>query len=344
MTSTWQAFLLERHAFFDGGTVRHFGDAASELLAARDDGIIAPLDHLGLIACKGNDAQSFLHGQLTNDVEHLEPEQSQYAGYCSAKGRLLANFLVWRQGDIYWLQLARTLLPAIQQRLTRFVLRAKVNLAQASESHAAIGLAGSGAAAALGELFGALPQQAHALVRHPSHGSLIALPGERFQLVANLDAAIRLWDRLAAVLRPIGASGWEWLEICNGLPWITPATQEQFAPQMANLDLLGAVSFQKGCYPGQEIVARTRYLGEIKRRMALAHVDAGTTPEPGDALYSAELEGQSSGMVVNAQPAPGGGCDLLAVIPTSSLRSGGVHLGSADGPRLQIRPLPYALA
>ncbi|MBE0625021.1 MAG: folate-binding protein YgfZ [Burkholderiales bacterium] len=343
MTSTWQDFLLARGARIEAGVLNHFGDAAAELRAARDGCIVAPLTHLGLLEFSGEDAQAFLHGQLSNDVKQLSPGRSEYAAYCSAKGRMLANFLLWQEGRHYQLQLARALLPAMQKRLGMFVLRAQVKLADASESRPLLGLAGKGAADVLREFFPALPQQAHQVVHDAAGATLIALPGERFELIAELETAKRLWDRLAARLTPVGTPCWEWLEIRGGIPLITPATQEQFVPQMANMELIGAVSFQKGCYPGQEIVARTQYLGQLKRRMLLAHVAGAAPPQPGDALYCDDPDAQASGTVVNAQAAPEGGYDLLAVVQTASIGQGALHVQSADGPVLRIQPLPYPL-
>ena len=341
MTSAWQDFLLEHGASIEAAAVSSFGDAAAELRAARDGGIVAPLTHLGLIACSGADAQAFLHGQFSNDVKQLTPEHSEYTAYCSAKGRMLANFLIWQEDRAYCLELARSLLPAVQKRLAMFVLRAKVKLVDASESRLILGLAGSAAVGALRELFPALPREAHQIVHDPANGTLIALSGARFQLVAELESAKRLWQRLAKALTPVGSACWQWLEIRNGIPLITPATQEQFVPQMANMELIGAVNFQKGCYPGQEIVARTQYLGQLKRRMVLAHLAGDVLPQPGDELYSSALDGQASGMVVNAQAAPDGGYDLLAVIQTASITEATLRFKSADGPALSIQPLPY---
>jgi len=341
MTSAWQDFLLERGARVETGAVGDFGDAAAELRAARDGGIVAPLGHLGLMACSGEDAQAFLHSQLSNDVKSLTPDSSAYAAYCSAKGRVLANVLLWREGEAYCLELARTLLPATQKRLTMFVLRSRVKLGDVSESRPVLGLAGRAAAEALTGLFPSLPQRPHQIVHDAAIGTLIALPGARFQLVAELESARQLWDRLAAVLTPVGAPCWQWLEIRNGIPLITPATQEQFVPQMANMELIGAVNFQKGCYPGQEIVARTQYLGQIKRRMVLAHLAGSVMPQPGDELFSSALDGQASGMVVNAQAAPDGGYDLLAVVQTAGISESKLRLKSANGPTLRIEALPY---
>ena len=343
MTSVWQDFLIECGARITADAVSDFGDAAAELRAARDASVVCPLMHLGLMACDGDDAQAFLHGQLSNDVKILAPECSEYAAYCTAKGRMLANFLLWRDDRTYFLQLARSLLPAIQKRLTMYVMRSKVKLSDAGESYVVLGLAGKAAANALRALFPVIPQQAHEVVHDPLHGTLIALPGSRFQLVAKAETAAHLWRELTVTLTAVGTPCWEWLEIRNGIPLLTPPTQEQFVPQMANMELLGAVNFKKGCYPGQEIIARTQHLGEIKRRMALAHVAGPMMPQPGDALFGAAADEPAIGMVVNAQVAPEGGYDLLAVLHVGSADAGDVHLMSVDGPVLSMQNLPYTV-
>ncbi|MBE0616149.1 MAG: folate-binding protein YgfZ [Burkholderiales bacterium] len=343
MTAVWQDYLIARHAHVEAGALWHFGDAAAELRATRDGGIVAPLTHLGLLECSGADAQSFLHGQLSNDVKQLSPGHSQYAGYCSAKGRMLANFLLWPEEHAYALQFARALLPAMQKRLGMFVLRAKVKLTDVSESRPILGLAGKAAAEALRQFFPEIPQQSHQVVHHPVYGTLITLPGNRFELIADPESAMQLWDGLASKITPVGTPCWEWLEIRNGIPLITPATQEQFVPQMANMELIGAVDFNKGCYPGQEIVARTQYLGQTKRRMVLAHMEGAVMPQAGDALFSSDPDAQASGMVVNAQAAPEGGYDLLAVVQTAGIEAAALHFQSAEGPVLSIQPLPYPL-
>jgi folate-binding protein YgfZ len=154
---------------------------------------------------------------------------------------------------------------------------------------------------------------------------------------------LELWKKLNSGARPAGSPCWDWLDIRAGIPCILPQTQEAFVPQMANLDLIGAVNFKKGCYPGQEIVARMQYLGKAKRRMYLAHVDTDATPQPGAELFSMEMEGQACGLVANAAAAPGGGYDLLAVVQIASHDTYPVHLGALTGARLNFQPLPYAL-
>ena len=211
MTSSWQDVLRARGASIEAGVVSHFGDAAAELRAARDGSIVAPLGHLGLIACSGADAQAFLHGQLSNDVKQLAAEHSEYAAYNSAKGRMLANFLLWREGEIYCLELARSLLPTVQKRLGMFVLRAKVKFEDSSEARPILGLGGKAAAGVLRKWFPVLPQAAHQLVHDPVHGTLIALPGKDFSWSRNANrqnnygAACR--QRSPRSARPAG-NGW----------------------------------------------------------------------------------------------------------------------------------------
>jgi folate-binding protein YgfZ len=329
--------------------------AAAEFDAVLLRGAFMPLDQFGVIDAIGDDAASFLHGQLTNDVQHLDAASARLAGYCSPKGRLLASMLTWRVADTIRLLVSRELTAAVQKRLSMFVLRAKAKLADATDSVAVVGFAGD-VRAPLSRLFDALPDGVHVHVAGPA-GSLIRVP----------DAAARpryLWigpkalvqERLTALeaeLVRVSPAVWDWLDIHAGEPRITQAVIEQFVPQMINFDVIGGINFRKGCYPGQEVVARSQYRGTIKRRMALAHVEldggsasgdtAGNAVHPGVELFHADDPSQPCGMVVNSAAAPRGGFDLLAEIKLAALESGAVHLGAADGPVLAFQPLPYAL-
>jgi folate-binding protein YgfZ len=324
----------------DGTAV--FGDTAAELAQAQSDTVVVPLVHVGLIRATGEDAAEFLQNLLTNDTRRQHPDRAQYNAFCTAKGRMLASFLAWRDGTDYLLQLSRDLHPAILRKLGMFVLRSKVKLSDASDELAVIGLAGSGAAAVVHTL-GANPD-APMSVAQIAQGIVIQLDGQRYQIVVRAEALAAVWQQLAALAHPAGTPVWEWLDIRAGVPQITTPTQEAFVPQMANFELIGGVSFQKGCYPGQEIVARTQYLGKLKRRMYLAHLAGQTGVEAGNPLYSPDLPDQSCGVVVNAAAAPGGGHDLLAVVQMSSAESGDVRLGAMDGPPLTFETLPYALS
>ncbi len=342
MNTDWRNFLQQQGALLHDVIVQHFGDAQGELAAARNGTVLCDLSQFGVLKVAGEDAPGFLQNMLSSDVREVSEQRAQYSSLNSPKGRILASFLIWRSGADYFLQLPRSLCAPIQKRLSMFVLRSKVKITDASEQQVCIGLAGEGAATLLQQQLGSTPQDTMSVGQH-GDTSTIRAGAQRFQLISTPQHAPALWQSLSAAARPAGSGCWDWLNIRDGIPAITPATQEQFVPQMANLDLIGGVSFKKGCYPGQEIVARMQYLGKLKRRMYLAHIEGNIVPQPGDELYSADMEGQTSGMVVNATAAPGGGCDLLAVVQTSSRETQTVHLQSPQGAVLQFLPLPYPL-
>jgi len=258
---------------------------------------------------------------------------------------LLASFLMWKDLDQIVLQLPRMLQPAIQKRLQMFVLRAKVKLADLHEQKLALGLVGTTATTALQQWFAQLPAQPYAKVDN-EHGTLIRLADSRqmprYQWILGIDQAIAAWPVLTQTLTAASTSAWRLTDIYAGVPSITKATQEQFVPQMINFELIGGVNFKKGCYPGQEIVARSQYLGKLKRRSVLALV-AGAV-QAGAEVFSSADPGQPCGMVVNAEPAAAGQSACLVEIKLAATENGSIHLGAADGPALHLQELPYALA
>lgn len=292
---------------------------------------IAPLPAFGLIRVEGPDAQTFLHGQLTNDLLHLAPNGAQWTGYCTAKGRMLAGFLAWRDGpEAFYLATDRTILPALVKRLTMYVLRAKVKLEDASTQFMAFGVQGHAEQAAL-------------TAKNEDGVWRVALPSlegaaRRLDWVPTKDS-----ETYAATTGMPRATAEIWMRsmVHAGEAWITQATQEQFVPQMVNFDAVGGISFKKGCYPGQEIVARAHYRGAVKRRMYRATVAAPA--QAGDILFADDLNGQESGLVALAAPGAAGGCDILAVLQMQSHDNSTIHLGSPDGPVLAFAPLPYSL-
>ncbi|MDP3420889.1 MAG: folate-binding protein [Thiobacillus sp.] len=340
MIESWKTFLQSQGAVVDHATVLNYGDAAAERAAAASGTIVADLSQLGVIAFRGEEAATFLQGQLTNDVRSLHADAGQWNGYCSPKGRLLGNFLLWRQGEDYCLQLSGDILPSVLKRLSMFILRAKVQGRDASDESVRLVVAGKQALAAVSAAMGVMPDAAMRSAAGEA-GQVIRVGDDKFVLAIVPERAAAVWQTLRQTTTPVGAPVWDWLRLNAGIPMIVAATQEQFVPQMVNLEVIGGVSFQKGCYPGQEIVARSQYLGKLKRRMFLAHVDAEAAP--GDSLYSADIEGQATGTVVNAAPAPAGGFDVLAVAQVESAKSHTLHLKTADGAALQLKPLPYAL-
>jgi len=294
---------------------------------------VAELADWGVIRARGVDAAAFLHGQLTSDTLALDPTQARLAGYCSAKGRLLASFVVWKEtgGDVLLACSAHLLAPTLK-RLRMFVLRAKCVLSDASEEITLRGLAGPMATAWLA---GSAPGTAWE--RGEGDGfSVIRLPdaagGTRYLCAGNVTPP----------LPPLRPEDWRWLEVRSGLARIELATVEQFVPQMVNYDLLAGVDFHKGCYPGQEVVARSQYRGGIKRRSFLFETDG--TARAGDDVFQPDDAAQPAGKVVNAALQPPGldrGRLALVEVKLAALSSDRLHLGSADGPLLRRVDLPY---
>ncbi len=241
------------------------------------------------------------------------------------------------------LQLPEALRERILQRLRLYVLRAKVDL-QADDHWVSIGLSGPDAFASLSSYVRAVPQTIDDCHTCDEVTVLrLAGPYPRFQIITDIDSAKKLWTDLIPSATPVAANAWAWLDIAAGVPTIYPQTCEAFVPQMANLDLLHGISFDKGCYSGQEIIARVRYLGKLKQRMYRAHVRAAQAPKAGEPLFAPDRPNQPVGTVVDAQLSPTGGYDLLAVVQLASVEAGPVALAGANGPVLTLSSLPYAL-
>ena len=344
MTSDWKSFLESQGAVFAHNRVQNFGHAPEERRAAAQGTILADLSDISLIRARGADVQNFLNGQFSNDLKQLDAAHSQLAAWCSPKGRMLAIFRVLRRGDDYLLQLPVALQADMLKRLRMYVLRAKATLDGMDEELRAIGLSGPTAEKILTTHTGFLPEDENGCATQGDL-TILRLPGihPRFEIIAPVPAARKLWENLKAEAAMTGPGVWAWLDIMAGIPTVLPPTSEAFVPQMANLELVGGVNFKKGCYPGQEIVARMQYLGKLKQRMYRAHVTADTAPQPGDAIYAPDFPGQSAGTVVDAQPSPDGGYDLLAVIQISSAQGGELHLGNATGALLTLQSLPYSI-
>lgn len=342
MNQEWQNFLIRQCAQLQENVVKDFGNLQAELLAARDSTIMCDLGQFGVIRVAGEESQKFLQNLLSNDISAVNEKTAQLSSFNSAKGRMLATFLVWQQGSDYLLQQPRSLTAPIQKKLSMFILRAKVKVSDASDEVVSLGIAGSEAAELIRQHFNLTLEQDNAVGQH-NETTVIRISGQRYQLNTTPQQAITIWSNLASSVRAAGSGCWDWLNIRSGIPVVTPPTQEQFVLQMANLDLLNGVSFKKGCYPGQEIVARTHYLGKQKRRMFLAHIESDIAPEAGNEIFSEDMPQQPCGMVINASAAPGGGFDLLAVMQISSHDTQKIHLQSAQGIELLFLPLPYSI-
>lgn len=320
----------------------------SEQFAAVSGGsVVCAPDDLSLIRATGEDAATFLHSLLTNAVEDLGLDEARLAGLCSPKGRLQATMLLWRDNEGLVLQVSSQLAPALLKRLTMFKLRAKVNLTSADDTLCVFGTAGPHADKSLAAFGLELPENVWN-VTHQPNGSVIRLPDaagrERYQVVLPHAHAKDAWKVLSATLLPVETEVWNWLNVQSGVPRIVSATQEQFVPQMINFEVVGGVNFRKGCYPGQEIVARSQYRGTLKRRMFLAHValEGLDVPAPGTELFSDADPAQPCGMIVNAAGAPDGGSHVLAELKLDTVEST-VRVGTPDGAMLTLVTQPYEL-
>jgi len=347
--AVWNALAVERLAAETGGTVRidACGPGIDVGAASLPDGdFLAPLSDLGVIGASGEAAAAFLHGQLTNDVEHLLPGLARWAGYCTAKGRLLATMRYWRDEQTIWMTSARPLSQSLTKRLNMYVLRAKAKLADHSDDCAVFGLCGQSVAAlAALTMKLALPEADGASSGGGAH--LVGLPGlaqpdgtrrARWLLVVPADQAGPTWQTLKTVAMPVSSEAWRRTEVLCGIPRIVPGSYEQFVPQMINFESVDGVNFRKGCYPGQEIVARSQYLGKLKRRMFLA-TGQGLPPEPGSDILPAS-GAEPCGQVVLAASNGSGGFDLLFESQLAAIDAGAVLAGSIP---LVLGNLPYPL-
>lgn len=308
--------------------------------------VACPETGFGLIEVSGSDAASFLHGQVSSDVRALEPGRARYSSYNSPKGRMLANMIVLRLpaafgDDGFLLLLAADLAETIRRRLAMFVLRAKVTVRDATGDYAICGIAGPGRADAARAALGVVPGPFEA--QPIERGALVlALPDGRLLAVCPRAQAPLLQADILRHAKLADLQTWRRHDIEAGIPWIGAATSDLFVPQTANWEVLGGVDFQKGCYPGQEIVARTQYLGRLKERL-FAFRAAVPDVAPASKLHSPAFGEQACGTVVSAVPDPDGGCLLLAVVQVAAVESADIRLGDEPGTPLALRPLPYAL-
>ncbi len=308
---------------------------------------ITSLHQLAPILAQGPDAASFLHNQISQDALHLPADAFRLGGYCSVKGRLQASFyLLQAQAEQLIMLADASLLPAWPKRLQMFVMRAKVTLqdARMAPSHwQVLGVMGQAQAAALfGDKAAALPE-----------GGVSSLDAILMRLPDVLGQSRWIWMGPADKAQTLLAQGtsmadhaWDWLEVMSGIPRITASTVDQFVPQMVNYEVVGGINFQKGCYPGQEVVARSQYRGTVKRRFFFLQIsDPAIRLLPMQEIFSSADPEQAAGVVVNAAPMPNGmGWSVLAELKLAlATHETTLHLDALDGPKLTLGTLPYAI-
>lgn len=294
---------------------------------------VAPLHSLGVIRVEGDDAAKFLQGQLTQDFSLLGLSEARLAAFCSPKGRMLASFIGFKRSPTEVLLVcSRDLLPGTLRRLSMFVMRARTKLSDATADFALFGLAGDAIdAVAPG------PLRAWSLTQLGSASVVGLYPADGVPRALWLAPS----GEPAPVGQPMGEAQWSWGEVRSGVATLTSPNVEAFVPQMLNFESVGGVNFKKGCYPGQEVVARSQFRGTLKRRGCLVHGDAPMLA--GGEVFQASDADQPCGTVVQAAMAPGGGYDAIVSAQVSAIEAAELRLGSADGPLLTVLPLPYPL-
>jgi folate-binding protein YgfZ len=320
MIDRWYEFLAARSA-------KHPYDPTAAGRPPAGEAIMADLPHLACIAIDGADARGFLHSQLTADVQALGPARWVWAGYCSPKGRLLGVLRVACCGEGFVAETTADVADDLVARLRRFVLRSKVGLGSLRGQWVGIGVSGERARDLIAQCFdGAAPGPGCA-AWSPS-GIAFGIADGRWEVHLALEAAEVLWTRLEAVATPAPAPRWRALDIVSGIPWIEAAAQDAYIPQMVDLERIGGVSFTKGCYPGQEIVARSQYLGQVKRRLHVGSSERYVAPAT--PLAAVEAGAQPVGSVLACAPRVEGGFAVLGVLD-ASLAAAGPVVTQPDG-------------
>lgn len=334
MQQEWRTFLEQQSARVVDDLVTDFGDPDAEHLASGRGNSLYDLSCLDVFQVSGNDAKDFLHGQLSSDLEALAEGQFQLSSWCNIKGRVIAILLLYRSHDCYYLLLEKELSERVIKRLQMFVLRADVTISPANDQLVRLGIKGK----EVHESFQALQQAAG------STGTFFTLQladaDPRSLVLCTVDHAISLWQQLAELATPVASRFWLEHDISSGIPWPGEAGSEEFLPQSINLDLLAGLSFNKGCYPGQEIISRMHFRGKLKQRMQLLSVDSDSLPASGTHIYTKESE-KHCGTVVRACPVDKNSYLLLAILDIEKLDSTELFLADQDAHLLITLQLPY---
>ncbi len=344
MNTQWEKFLLSNNATIENNTVEKFTLSADEEQSAFDNMVLADLSHYALIEASGDDVVDFLQGQLTNDIKLVTEHSGQLSAYCNPKGRILANFRIFKIENSYYLRLRSDICEATLKRLRMFVMRSKVDLTDRSDELSRIGIAGLNATKYLTAIFKKLPE--HTDEANTENGvTLIKLAGElpRYEAHGSTDNIIELWKKLQNDAVAIGQNSWNLLTIRAAIPEIVTETVEAFVPQMVNLQAINSLSFTKGCYPGQEVVARMHYLGKLKRRLYIGYVNSDELPKPGQAIMAGDEKEQKAGQIVSASWSKDKQIEFLAVLQIEKAENETLHIADNTGPVIQLADLPYKL-
>ncbi len=325
-------------------------DAASDNKKADTMDIICDLSSFSVLVIAGDDddATSFIQGQFTNDVAAVNEENSQLSAICNNKGRMIANFRLFKHQQNYFLSLKSDLVEKSISHLQNYILRAHVAIQDVSEQLIHIGISGDHATDLLSPFIENINPEIDSISFNDNYivirvASLHSNKRPRYEIFCSIEHATVLWQKVSEQAEVVNSSTWDYLNIQAGIPFIDANSSEEFVPQMANMELINGISFTKGCFTGQEIVARMHYLGKLKKRCYKIHIASDDRPNNGDKLFAENARaGQNTGSIIQAENNPESGYDALAVIQIADTETN-LFLHDADGPKVTIEELPYSL-
>ena len=344
MNNDWKNHLLQNGAIQDECGLFRFDKSFADAEVADDSNVICDLSHLSTVVIAGGDAAEFMQGQFTNDVNKVDDQHSQISAFCNNKGRMIANFRLFKYQQNYFISVRQDLVEKSIEHLQNYILRAQVAIQDVSEQLVHLGLSGKEAVSILAEFIDNPGPEVDSLSQNEDYIAIRAagtIP--RYEIFCSADKAIDLWQAVSENTRIVNSDYWDLLDIRSGIPFIDSHTSEEFVPQMANMELINGVSFEKGCYTGQEIVARTHYLGKQKRRTYHIHIDTDAKPEPGEQLATeTSTENQYTGTLVTVYQTTETTYEALAVIQIKSAEEEKLKLKRSDA-EISIIKLPYSL-
>ncbi|MBE9568497.1 MAG: folate-binding protein YgfZ [Proteobacteria bacterium] len=345
MNKDWNDYLLSL-GYAPTSDTAHNDTAGAEHDKAENTDIICDLSHYSQVVIAGDDAVSFMQGQFTNDVALVDEDNSQLSAFCNNKGRMLANFRLFKHQQNYFISLKSDLVESSIEHLQNYVLRAHVAIQDVSEQLIHLGVSGKNAVSLLSPFIEDIKQDIDSVSHSDNYIAICVASAQgdtpRYEIFCSPDDAKDLWQKLSPQVEVVDPSSWEYLNIQAGLPFIDSKTSGEFVPQMVNMELLNGVSFTKGCYTGQEIVARMHYLGKLKKRCFKINIDTEKRPHAGDTLFAENARaGQNTGIIIQAEKNPDSGYDALAVIQIADSEAK-LFLGDAEGPAVAVKELPYS--
>ena len=341
MKAAWKTFLVEQGAEFEDDQLVSFGNPNRERRIAPQGAVLSNLADRGLLEVSGEDAITFLQNQLTNDITKISDTEHQLTAWCNPKGRIIANFRAFKRGQNIYLIMAKDLVEMVMTKLSRYIMMSKVTINDATDSLVHFGYAGENAEHDLGLIMDKVPTEPNQILSHDSL-SILRLPGDtpRFEVFGDVADASSLWSKCNVRAQPVSSQAWDFMNIRAGRPVVTAACTEEWIPQMLNFIAIDGVDFQKGCYPGQEVVARLNYLGKTKRRMYHLLIETDKVPSCNDAIVNAE--GTEVGKILNAVANPDDLVECLAVLKIADADKA-MFLTEASGASVTMMDLPYAV-